>query len=96
MKNKGNKLGVLHYGSYCKTGSALRDVERASVLNKQLLCSVLYNSAISIVLAVCGMAASGISLSFSIETGIAAEAVMMVVLLYFALTTNVFEEDNRS
>ncbi|NMW19684.1 MAG: hypothetical protein HKK66_11840 [Chlorobiaceae bacterium] len=96
MKNKGNKLDVLHYGSYCKIGGVQRDVERVSVLNKQHLSSVLYNSAIVLVLAVCGMAAAGLSLSFSIEIGIAAEAVLMLVLLYLALTTNVFEDDNRS
>jgi len=96
MKHRVNEHGNLQYGSYCDIGSAPRHSEKIWVLNKQGLCSVLYYSAMVLVLAVFGMAAAGVSLSISIEIGIAAEAVMMAVLLVLALTTSVFEVDNRT
>jgi hypothetical protein len=95
MNNTVDKKDVLQYGSYYKIHNAEKQIVKSSVLNKRRLSSVLYNSAMVLVLAVCGMVVAGVSLPVSIEIGIAGEAVMMLVLLVLALKTNLFEKNNR-
>ena len=87
MNKTVDKHDVLHYGSHGRIRNADTYLEKVLVVNKQRLTSVLYYSAMIIVLAVCGMVAAGVSLPLSIEIGIAGEAVMLLVLLGLALTT---------
>jgi Na+-translocating ferredoxin:NAD+ oxidoreductase RnfE subunit len=98
MRSISKRHNALHSESFSglNTSEGVKNLIGVSAVEKKHLMSAIYNSAMVIVLAVCCMIAAGISKQLSIEIGMAAEAVMLMALLFLSLTKNIFITDNRS
>jgi len=80
MKNIKNKHGILHTSYFHHKESV--DC-KAQIQNEHSVTSAIYNTAILIVLVVCGMVASGILKEVSIQIGILAEVIMLVAITFY-------------